>query len=123
MPSKPPSARGSRQHQRRAYDRKRDEQPWRKWYKTARWQAIAKHQLTVEPLCETCSKAGRVTMATVCDHRDPHRGDPVKFWNGPFQSLCAIHHDVTKQREEERGYAVGNDVAGRPTDPAHPWNR
>jgi hypothetical protein len=30
--------------------------------------------------------------------------DPVKFWAGPFQSLCHTHHSATKQREEKRGY-------------------
>jgi hypothetical protein len=36
----------------------------------------------------------------VCDHVDPHRGDPVKFFDGPFQSLCKWHHDSVKQAIE-----------------------
>lgn len=105
MPIKPPSANGTRQQHRRQHDHRRDrEQPWRAWYKTARWQATAKHQLTMEPLCAICFAAGRVTPATVCDHIEPHRGDPVKFWNGPFQSLCDQApwrcHSSVKQMEE-----------------------
>jgi hypothetical protein len=30
---------------------------------------------------------------------------------------------VVKQQLEVRGYIVGCDVDGRPTDPLHPWNR
>ena len=69
-----------------------------------------------------CGEAGKVTAATVCDHIEPHKGDPVKFWSGPFQSLCKAHHDGRKQREEVRGYEVGSGVDGRPVDPGHPWN-
>ncbi|MEO8882959.1 MAG: hypothetical protein ABI377_06035 [Devosia sp.] len=37
----------------------------------------------------------------------------MKFWSGPFQSLCSTHHDVAEQREEDRGFIVGNDSDGR----------
>lgn len=50
-------------------------------------------------------------IATVCDHVRPHRGDPVLFWGGPFQSLCKAHHDRDKQRAE-RGQ--GEDEEGWP---------
>jgi hypothetical protein len=89
---------------RRAYDRKRDQQEWRRWYKTARWQKRRAAQLAVEPLCAICLLAGRVTAATVADHVKPHRGDPVKFWEGELQSLCDEApwrcHSSVKQREE-----------------------
>lgn len=52
-----------------------------------------------------CEAEGQTTAATVCDHIDPHKGDPDKFWNGPFQSLCKRHHDSDKAREE-RGNPV-----------------
>lgn len=55
--------------------------------------------------------------ATVCDHVDPHRGDEVKFFSGPFQSLCADCHDTDKQRIERGGKArpvIGAD--GWPVD-------
>lgn len=108
MPHKPPTqqrpGQPSRQQQRQQYDRKRDLQPWRQWYKTARWARIRAAQLARDPLCAICLKAGRVTAATVCDHVEPHRGDPEKFWNGPFQSLCDEPpwrcHSSIKQREE-----------------------
>ncbi len=108
MPSKPPIQRRPGQQtdrqRRRQTDARRDRQEHRQWYKTARWQRIAKHQLKNEPLCANCLKHGRITAATVCDHVEPHRGDPDKFWNGPFQSLCDAApwrcHSRVKQIEE-----------------------
>jgi 5-methylcytosine-specific restriction protein A len=99
------------------------DQPWRRWYWTGRWRAISRAQLAAHPLCAYCLRQGTYTAATVCDHVEPHRGDPVKFWSGPFQSLCATHHSGTKQSEEATGRPKGSDVTGRPLDPSHPWNR
>lgn len=73
---------------------------WRGWYKLARWSELRAAQLAAEPLCRSCIALGRLTPATVCDHVEPHRGDPSKFWSGPFQSLCATCHSAHKQREE-----------------------
>lgn len=99
---------------------------YRRWYSTPQWRAIRTDQLAREPLCANCLKHGRRTIATVCDHIEPHRGDPDKFWNGPFQSLCDEEpwrcHSSVKQRQEARGYVVGVDVNGRPLDPGHAWN-
>lgn len=96
---------------------------YRAWYWTPRWKAIASAQLRMEPHCRKCAARGLKVSATICDHVERHRGGPVRFWAGPFQSLCKPCHDGPKQREERRGYAVGNDATGRPTDPRHPWNR
>lgn len=41
-----------------------------------------------------------VEVATVVHHTEPHRGDPVKFFAGPFESLCKPHHDSEGQRED-----------------------
>jgi hypothetical protein len=97
---------------RLAYDRWRNEnKPYRKWYFTARWKRTAAAQLAEEPLCRNCMKHGRVTAATVCDHVEPHRGDPDKFWNGPFQSLCdqapwRCHSSVKQSAERQAGGRV-----------------
>lgn len=62
--------------------------------------------------------------ATVCDHVDPRdKQDPELFFTGRKQSLCAPHHNSTKQREEKRGHIIGCDESGAPLDPNHPWNR
>src|SRR5690606_6241672 len=105
---KPPSQRPSTQppqgRARHAYDRKRDAQPWRRWYKTAAWQRRRRQQLADEPLCAYCLRESRITAATVSDHVEPHRGDEDKFWNGKLQSLCDEApwrcHSRVKQIEE-----------------------
>jgi len=66
-----------------------------RWYKTARWQRLRSHQLQREPLCAMCKR-----IAEVCDHIEPHKGDEQRFWQGPFQSLCASCHNSDKQRME-----------------------
>lgn len=100
---------------------------YRAWYKTGRWQRLRARQLREEPFCRMCAAAGRVTIATVCDHVDPHKGDPDKFWNGPFQSLCDEApwrcHSSRKQSIEAIGYDNSIGIDGLPTDPAHPFNR
>lgn len=106
MPSKPPVHRppgtADRQQQRRIYDQQRDTQPWRGWYKTARWQRRREQQLIDEPLCANCLKHGRLTPATVADHVERHNGQHELFWHGLLQSLCAPCHSSEKQREERR---------------------
>lgn len=86
MPHKPPVHRpaglGDRRQQRRAYDRQREKQDWRRWYKTARWQRRRKAQLIKQPLFENCLKYGRVTAVAVADHADRHNGEYDHFWYG-----------------------------------------
>jgi len=87
---------------------------WKRWYKTSRWQALRARQLREEPLCRMCKPA--IVEARVCDHIEPHRGDPVKFWKGPFQSLCVNCHSSAKQRiENGRNVPRGCDENGYPT--------
>lgn len=91
-------------------------------YWTSRWRAIRAAQLKAEPWCRFCTQAGERVRATVCDHVDRHNGDPVKFWSGPFQSLCEPHHNASKQRAERRGYSGAVDESGWPIDERHPAN-
>lgn len=72
------------------------------------WQKARRVFLQAHPLCEMCQalKPPRVTAATVVDHRIPHRGDPVLFWNrSNWQALCKLHHDSDKQAIEKSGRA------------------
>lgn len=101
---RPKSGRLSDQDRRdreRDYDRRRERVvETRVLYRSMRWRRLRQQQLQAEPLCRTCDEVGVITPATICDHVEPHRGDPVKFWAGPFQSLCKPCHDTVKQREE-----------------------
>jgi hypothetical protein len=110
---------------RRGDDRRSPEAAvYRKLYKGARWQRIRRQQLAEHPLCERCLKLKpqRLTPATVVHHLEPHHGDETKFFGGPFQSLCAPHHDSDAQSEERLGYSREVGVDGWPSDPRHPAN-
>lgn len=65
------------------------------------WRKARGQHLYDNPLCVQCEAEGRVTIATVVDHVDPHRGNQQIFWDrSRWQSLCAHHHASTKQRGE-----------------------
>jgi 5-methylcytosine-specific restriction protein A len=104
--------------QRKAFDaRRRAAKPWRAWYNSARWLATRLAQLRAHPLCWLCLKRGIRTIATICNHSERHNGDPVKFWAGPFDSMCKGCHDSDQQRIENGGLArqvIGPD--GWPVD-------
>lgn len=71
-----------------------------------------------------CSGQGQQTKAVVVDHIEPHRGDYDLFWDiYNHQSLCKLHHDAAKQREEKRGYSNQVGLDGWPTDSNHPANK
>ena len=100
------------------------EQPWRAWYKTARWQKLRWSVLVRDRFtCVKCKAIVTDTSRLVCDHTVPHRGREAAFWGGPFQTLCKDCHDGLKQSADRLGYEKGSDEQGRPVDPAHPWNR
>lgn len=62
-------------------------------YNNTRWRKLRARQLSHYPLCAYCLRKGLAVEATVCDHCQPHKGDLIKFWSGPFQSLCKPCHD------------------------------
>jgi 5-methylcytosine-specific restriction endonuclease McrA len=93
---------------------------WDKWYSTACWARIRRHQLLEHPLCKYCLERAIVTPATICDHVEPHHGDVNKFWLGPFQSLCKRCHDSTKRFIETHGFRPDIGLDGMPLDPRHP---
>jgi 5-methylcytosine-specific restriction endonuclease McrA len=83
-------------------------------YNDRRWRARRVSQLKTFPLCKYCHAAGRITLATIADHVDPHKGDLKLFWYGPLQSLCKQCHDSRKQKEENKTYVVEIGLDGWP---------
>ena len=68
---------------------------------TAAWDKASKAHLRSHPLCVGCEAIGKVIIAVLVDHVEPHQGDMSKFWNSElWQSSCKWHHDVVKQRLE-----------------------
>ena len=90
-------------------------------YNTTRWRKIRKQHMTEYPLCVMCEADGKIELARICDHIEPHKGDVDKFYAGPFQSLCKLHHDSTKKRNEIRKVEIGGDLNGEPIDKSSHW--
>ncbi len=77
---------------------------WRKLYWTPFWRSLRKAQLTKQPLCERCLKAGAIVAATVVNHVKPHKGDRALFEDpSNLQSMCKPCHDGPTQRKERSG--------------------
>ncbi len=96
------------------YDQRSPEaQAYRKWYYTKRWQSLRIRQLTITPLCERCESRGHIRPATVCHHKQAHKGNQALFFDPlNLASSCADCHDVDEQRIEHGGKArqqVGAD--------------
>lgn len=92
-------------------------------YGTARWRRESRAFLAANPTCEQrievlvvdkalsseevaetwqrYQEAGSCgAPATVVDHRIPHRGNEVKFWQqGNWAALCKPHHQAKTGRE------------------------
>lgn len=89
---------------REAFDRDRDQQVWRKWYKTARWQKLRMAVLVRDLF--TCQRCGRIegdTSLLVADHKRRHNGVEALFWDIlNLWTLCKTCHDSWKQRQERR---------------------
>jgi 5-methylcytosine-specific restriction protein A len=83
-----------------------DTRLWRHLYGRARWKALREAQLTAEPLCQMCLEFEIVELATVVDHKIPHKGDETLFFDPEnLQSLCKPHHDREKKLIE-----MGKDI-------------
>jgi 5-methylcytosine-specific restriction enzyme A len=94
------------------------ERPWRQWYQLERWRRLRRYQLRREPLCAMCLDRGRVTLATIADHVEPHRGNWNKFLTGKLQSLCKPCHDRDKSFVDKHGHApIAIGLNGWPIDP------
>lgn len=74
---------------------------WHWMYSLPVWtERLRPAQLTREPFCRECAKAGRRVRATVVDHIVPHRGDWALFTDSAnLQSLCKQCHDRKTMRE------------------------
>lgn len=85
---------------------RRSRHKWRSWYGTKQWAIIKARVKRDQPICAICKRR----PTTIVDHVEPHRGDRVKFFSGPFQGLCKRCHDSGKQAREKRGNKkIGKD--------------
>jgi 5-methylcytosine-specific restriction endonuclease McrA len=85
----------------------RDAAPWRRWYKTARWQQLRERILLRDMFI--CQRTGVMLIgkhpapnSPVVDHVKPHRGDEALFWDeSNLMSVSKAWHDKAKQAEEQ----------------------
>src|SRR5262245_51674374 len=72
-------------------------------YQTKWWKAVTKKWKEMNPICSMCKRNGKATPVDVVDHKIPHRGNPVLFFNwGNLQSLCYFHHNSIKAHHERQ---------------------
>ena len=70
------------------------------------WQRYRLVYLAEYPLCVDCESRGRIVPATVVDHKQPHKGDMVLFWNPKnHQGMCKTCHD-RKTASEDGGFGL-----------------
>lgn len=85
-------------------ERARNDQSWRRWYQLVEWKALRRACLQRDNW--TCGLCGRVCVGrgeAVADHRVPHRGVRVRFFDlANLWCLCKACHDSEKQRQERR---------------------
>ena len=68
------------------------------------WQKAAKAFLQANPMCECPECKGVKRVATVVDHRIPHRGDVALFWDEcNWQAMAKPCHD-RKTASEDGGF-------------------
>ena len=81
----------------RAYERYRGSARERGYNRE--WEKESKAFLRLHPLCVECEHEGKYTPAQVVDHKTPHRGNNILFWDKDnWQGLCKHHHDQKTAR-------------------------
>ena len=62
-----------------------------------------------------CLQSEIVELATVVDHKTPHKGDETLFFDPEnLSSLCAPHHDREKKLIEHGKHVIHFDANGWP---------
>lgn len=116
MPSMPGTFRSphlpSRETVKREADQRRGSARQRGY--SSSWDKASITYRKQHPLCVGCMAIGRYVAVAAVDHIQPHNGDQRLFWDSDnWQSACAWHHDVVKQRLErmfERGEIAADQL-------------
>jgi hypothetical protein len=73
-------------------------------------------------LHDDVAEAGKASAAFAATVRDVfERWAHQKFFFGELQSLCKLHHESAKKRDENRGDSTQIGADGWPVDPRHPF--
>jgi len=94
---------------RQEYNTRRDPKV-KQWLNSARYKNARLNFLARHPLCARTSTKERPVIATILDHKTPHRGDYALFWDqSNWQGLSKQAHD-RKTASEDQGF--GNPKKG-----------
>jgi 5-methylcytosine-specific restriction protein A len=80
------------------------EQPWQRWYNTARWKALRLRVFVRDRFqCQCgCGAIEGNTSRLVAHHKKPHRGNEHLFWDEQnVETVLKSCHDSIKQKEEQ----------------------
>ena len=90
-------------------------------YQTKWWWRARAIMRRDHPFCAFCAAKGLKVPMKMVDHKRPHRGDPILFFNfGNLQSLCLnCHNSVKAMMEHATG---GADIDGNPLNPQEGWS-
>lgn len=81
--------------------------PWKAWYKTKRWRDLKalvhlRDAYTCQRSGVICGGAYPADDSPVANHKRPHRGDPVLFWDPDnVETVSKATHDSLIQAEEQ----------------------
>lgn len=66
------------------------------------WRKARDKHLEANPWCVECTKEGKLRPAVLVDHVKRIKAGGSRLDASNFQSLCATHHNSTKQRRDAR---------------------
>lgn len=75
------------------YDKYLRDKDSQRFYHSAAWQSARDKKLQLNPLCEACEQAGRVTVAKVVHHSIPVKDGTHKLELKFLVSLCHACHN------------------------------
>ena len=87
-----------------------------KHYDKRNWRKLSRLKLSTDPLCEACSKTGRIVPAVLVHHIEPiEDGGALYPTLAGLMSVCRACHNRIHSNMGMRGC----DVHGLPLDPSH----
>jgi 5-methylcytosine-specific restriction endonuclease McrA len=104
---RPKHLQGAGKAQRRAYERQPSRAEDRAFYSSRPWRELRALKLSMQPTCEPCEAAGRVTVATQVHHikeRKPFPSLALDLDN--LESCCLPCHNAKRRHEgDNQGHA------------------
>ena len=97
IPTVRPAHAADMPRQSRLYDKARQKD--KNFYSSMRWRKLRSCKLSAYPLCETCKREGRVTLACHVHHVQPRKARPdLAHDPSNLQSICASCHNALDVR-------------------------